>query len=84
MSLCNNVNIDPILLVKYDVLQKGLNIKEFYGMFSFRDVTYLTLLVYFRGLPFSTYAPRGGGVKPHIHFHCVFHAKRGRGGRESM
>ena len=34
-----------------------------------------------RGLPFSTYAPRGGGegFKPPIHFHCVLHAKRGRG-----
>ena len=33
-----------------------------------------------RGLQFSTYAPRGvGGFKPPIHFHCVLHAKRGRG-----
>ena len=35
-----------------------------------------------RGLPFITYAPRGGGggSKPPIHFHCVLHAKRGGGG----
>ena len=33
-----------------------------------------------RDLPFSMYAPRGvGGFKPPIHFHCVLHAKRGRG-----
>ena len=39
----------------------------------------------YRGLPFSTYAPRGGGgVKPPIHFHCVLRAKRGRGRPESM
>ena len=25
-----------------------------------------------------------GGVKPPIHFHCVLHAKRGRGGPDSM
>ena len=37
------------------------------------------------GLPFSTCAPRGvGGVKPPIHFHCVFHAKRGWVGPDSM
>ena len=38
-----------------------------------------------RGLPSITYAPRGrGGVKSPIHFYCVFHAKRGGGGPESM
>ena len=37
------------------------------------------------GLPFSTYAPRGGGgFKSPIHFHCVLHAKRGGGGPDSM
>ena len=34
---------------------------------------------YARSLPFSTYAPRGRGVKSPIHFHCVLHAKRGDG-----
>ena len=38
-----------------------------------------------RGLPFSTYAPRGpGGVKPPIQFHCELHAKRGWVGPDSM
>ena len=38
-----------------------------------------------RGLPFSTYAPRGGGgFNSPIHFHCVLHAKRGGGGPDSM
>ena len=38
-----------------------------------------------RGLPFSTYAPRGmGGVKPPIHFHCVLHAKWGWVGPDIM
>ena len=46
--------------------------------------------VLFRGLEFSTYAPRrwgwvvGGGVKPPIHFNCVLHAKRGWVGPDSM
>ena len=33
------------------------------------------------GLPLITYAPRGSGVgvKPLIHFHCLLHAKRGKG-----
>ena len=34
-------------------------------------------------LPFSTYAPRGargGRVKSPIHFHCVLHANKKRGG----
>ena len=40
---------------------------------------------FFRGLPFSTYAPRRvGGVNPPIHFHCVLHAKRGWVGPDSM
>ena len=34
-TLCNKANFDPILLVKYNVPQKGLNMKKFYGMFSF-------------------------------------------------
>ena len=29
LTLCNKANFDPILLVKYDVLQNGLNMKEF-------------------------------------------------------
>ena len=38
-----------------------------------------------RGLPFSTYAPRGGrGFESPIHFYCVLHAKRGGGGPDSM
>ena len=41
-----------------------------------------------KGLPFSTYAPRGGwgggGVKPPIHSLCVVHAKRGWVGPDSM
>ena len=38
------------------------------------------------GLPFSTYAPRGGwvgGVKP-PHFHCISYVKRGWVGPDSM
>ena len=35
LTLCNKANFDPILLVNYDVLQKGLNMKKFYRMFSF-------------------------------------------------
>ena len=35
LTLCNKGNFDPILLVEYDVLQKGLDMKEFYEMFSF-------------------------------------------------
>ena len=31
-----------------------------------------------------THLRGGGGVKSPIHFHCVLHAKRGRGGPESM
>ena len=30
-------------------------------------------------LPLITYAPRGRGVKPPIHFYCVLHAKRMEG-----
>ena len=43
-------------------------------------------LLFERGLPFSTYAPRGGGggFKSPIHFLCVLHAKRGGGGPDSM
>ena len=37
-------------------------------------------MIWARGLPLITYAPRGrGGVKPPIHFYCVLHAKRGEG-----
>ena len=39
------------------------------------DYTFFSL----RGLPFSTYPPRGRGrgwVKSPIHFHCVLHAKK--------
>ena len=38
------------------------------------------------GLPLITYTPIGGWgeVKPPIHFYCVFHAKRGEGGPDSM
>ena len=35
MTLCNKANFDLILLVKYDILQKGLNMKIFCGMFRF-------------------------------------------------
>ena len=38
-------------------------------------IKYISTFIYvLRGLPFSTYAPRGGGVKAPIHFHCVLHA----------
>ena len=38
-----------------------------------------------RGLPLSTYAPRGDGWgQDPIHFHCVLHAKRGWLGPDSM
>ena len=47
---------------------------------SFSDLTKIV-----RGLPLTTYAPRGGGgVKSPIHFQCVLHAKRGGGGPDSM
>ena len=47
LTLCNKANFDPILLVKYDVLLKGLNmILTFYEMVPFLDVTHLTILVY--------------------------------------
>ena len=38
------------------------------------------------GLPFSIRKHLGwvGGVKPHIHFHCVLHAKRGWVGPDSI
>ena len=40
-----------------------------------------THLIHIKGLPFSTFAPRGGGgFKSPIHFH----AKRGGGGPDSM
>ena len=42
---------------------------------SVRSHMYITT----RGLPLITYAYRGGGVKPPIHFHCVLHAKRWEG-----
>ena len=35
LTLCNKANFDPILLVKYDVLQNGLKMNSFYRMFSF-------------------------------------------------
>ena len=35
LTLCNKANFDPLLLVEYDVLQKGFNMNNFYGMFSF-------------------------------------------------
>ena len=44
-----------------------------------------TKTLFYRGLPLSTYATRGGGAfKSSIHFHCVLHAKRGGGGPDSM
>ena len=43
------------------------------------------LKVAWSGISLITYAPRGGrGSKPPIHFHCVLHAKRGKGGPDSM
>ena len=43
---------------------------------------YTAVATYIRGLPFSTYEPRGrwgGGVNSPIHFHCVLHTKGGKG-----
>ena len=58
------------------------------GGFTLPDFKQKTARFYaIRGLPFSTYAPKGGGgggVKPPIHFHYVLHAKRGWVGPDSM
>ena len=35
LTLCKKTNFDLILLVECDVFQKGLNMKEIYGMSSF-------------------------------------------------
>ena len=54
---------------------------------GFCPVTLKCITVYKtpRGLPFSTYAPRGdGGFKFPIHFYCILHAKRGGGGLDSL
>ena len=68
----------PILLV--GLTSQNANIKEGGIMCPSSDFRCIQKML-LRGLPLITYAPRGvGGVKPPIHFHCVFTCKKGVGG----
>ena len=52
LTLCIKANFDPLQLVKYDVTEKGLNIKTIYGLSSYPYCNSLHILynVYFENI----------------------------------